>query len=174
MNEQITEAPAQTPIKKPSKPIIPIAIGGSVGLLLLFLVAPSFLNQSSKSRQWIGKATIGVMTRAQSSHFLSNAKFAATLPDLSNYGMDGDQQFLKELIKTEHVDYFYVIYASNNPGFLQQAAIPKTPGLKAYLSLHNSNLSNIPPIICESLEATHAIPQMQPGQTACPSGFKPL
>ena len=173
MNEQITEAPTQTPNKKPSKPIIPIAIGGSVVLLLFFLIAPSFLNQSSKARQIRGKITLGIMTRAQSSHFLSNAKFAATLPDLTNYG-DGDKQFLQEATSTESSDYMYIIYASNNPRFLQQAAIPTTPGLRAYFSVHNLDLSNIPPLICESLEATHAIPQMQPGQTACPSEFKVL
>ncbi|MBC7516981.1 MAG: type IV pilin-like G/H family protein [Alkalinema sp. FL-bin-369] len=153
-------------IKKPSKSIVLIILRilfyGGIGAFLVLRVVPSFLYGANKARESEGKTITGSLAREQIAYHESNGHFSTDLEQL-------------KVTQGGIYSYFYIIYASKDPNFSQQVAIPKGPRLKSYTSINRASLSGDKTkrdsILCESREARQYVPPVPIGDVACPPDF---
>jgi Tfp pilus assembly protein PilE len=142
--------------------MIRLLIASGICVFFVLRVLPSFLHGADKAKQSEGKTITRSLARAQNAYHDSNGRFSNDLEKL-------------KVTQGDTYVYFYRIYASNDPNFSQQVAIPKGPRLKSYTAINRASSSgsktNLDSILCESREAIQAVPPVKSGDFSCPPDF---
>lgn len=145
---------------------------GFIGMMLLAIGLPSFLNQANRAREAEAKSYVGSMNRAQQAYRIEYPSFSNNLEDLQ-IGIPSE---------TEH--YSYEIYVLEPTLATMQVATAKQPELNSYIGLvwleglGATASVYTTTLLCVSNEPTTVIPEeptvvegVNGSELACPAGF---
>lgn len=139
-----------------------LVVAGFLGLILLSIALPSFLNQVKVARGSEAKANLGTINRAQQAHFLEKNRFASATEEL-------DATVSGQLFQ-------YEVVPSNNPTRAIAIATPIAPDLKGhtgFVFIIDPNSFETVQGICEGETATPPPPPNPPlagAEVECPAG----